>query len=154
MATINVRQLDDDVVRRLKRRASVNNRSLEGEVRHILKSAVDDDMAAKRASFLAVEDRLRRKARLGEIERPETAAMTATVPEMPVPWEADETVCVDAIRLALALERPVYDCIYLALAHRLGAALVTADLRFADALASTEHGEAVVTLADYARTGC
>ena len=36
MATINVRQLDDDVVDRLKRRASSNNRSLEGEVRHVL----------------------------------------------------------------------------------------------------------------------
>ncbi len=46
--------------------------------------------------------------------------MTATVPEMPVRWEADETVCAAAIRLALA--------------HRLGAALVT--------------------LTDYARTGC
>ena len=62
----------------------------------------------------------RRKARLGEIERPGTVAMTATVPEMPVRWEADETVCAAAIRLALA--------------HRLGAALVT--------------------LTDYARTGC
>ena len=32
-----------------------------------------------------------------------------------------------------------------ALAHRLGAAVVTADLRFANALALAEHGEAVVT---------
>ena len=60
MATINVRQLDDDVVRRLKHRASDNNRSLEGEVRHILECAVEDDMEAKRASFLAMTDRLRR----------------------------------------------------------------------------------------------
>ena len=55
MATINVRQLDDDVVRRLKHRASDNNRSLEGEVRHILECAVEDDMEAKRASFLAID---------------------------------------------------------------------------------------------------
>ncbi len=59
MATINVRQLDDDTVRHLKYRASANNRSLEGEVRHILESAVKDDMAAKSASFLAAADRLR-----------------------------------------------------------------------------------------------
>ena len=57
MATINVRQLDDDVVRRLKHRASDNNRSLEGEVRHILECVVEDDMEAKRASFLAMTDR-------------------------------------------------------------------------------------------------
>ena len=60
MATINVRQLDEFVAQRLKRRAASNNRSLEGEVRHILENAVADDMAARRASFLALSDRLRR----------------------------------------------------------------------------------------------
>ena len=61
MATINVRQLDDGVVRRLKRRAAENDRSLEGEVRHVLRGAVEDDMAAERASFRALAARLRRK---------------------------------------------------------------------------------------------
>ena len=61
MATINVRQLGDDVVRCLKRRAAENDRSLEGEVRHILQGAIADDMAAKRASFRALAARLRRK---------------------------------------------------------------------------------------------
>ena len=61
MAAINVRQLDDNLVTRLKHRASLNNRSLESEVRHILESATDDDMATKRVSFLAVSDRLRQK---------------------------------------------------------------------------------------------
>ena len=59
MATINVRQLDDDVVNRLKRRASLNHRSLEGEARHILECAADDGMAAKRAAFLETMERLR-----------------------------------------------------------------------------------------------
>lgn len=61
MATISVRRLDDSVVERLKRRASSNNRSLEDEVRHILESAVADDMEAKRAAFLALAARLRRE---------------------------------------------------------------------------------------------
>ena len=59
MATINVRRLDEDVFDRLKLRASLNNRSLEGEVRHILKCAVEDDMAVKRAAFLKTMDRFR-----------------------------------------------------------------------------------------------
>ena len=59
MATINVRQLDDDAVDRLKRRAALNNRSLEGEARHILECAADDDMAAKRAAFGETMKRLR-----------------------------------------------------------------------------------------------
>ena len=62
MATINVRQLNDDVVRRLKRRAVGNNRSLESEVRHILARAVEDDMAVKRKAFRSLAARRRRKA--------------------------------------------------------------------------------------------
>ncbi len=61
MVTINVRRLDEDVVARLKRRASLNNRSLEGEARHILECAAADDMAAKRAGFLEASRRLREK---------------------------------------------------------------------------------------------
>ena len=51
MATVNVRQLDDHVVQRLKRRAAANNRSLESEARHILSAAAEDEMAMKRKSF-------------------------------------------------------------------------------------------------------
>ena len=61
MATINVRWLDDGVVRRLKQRAARNNRSLEGEARHILEGAVEEETSAKRASFLALAARLRRE---------------------------------------------------------------------------------------------
>ena len=60
MATINVGQLDDEVIGGLKERAARNNRSLEGEVRHILEKTVDDDMHARRAAFLAMTDRLSR----------------------------------------------------------------------------------------------
>ncbi len=93
-----------------------------------------------------------RKARRGQIERAEAAAAMALLTDMPVRWNDDETVAADAVRLALALDHPVYDCIYLALAHRIGATVVTADSRFANAVAPTEHGESVVTLADYAET--
>ncbi len=63
MATINVRQLDDDVMNRLKQRALLNNRSLEGEARHILECAAADGMAARRAAFPAASDRLRQMTR-------------------------------------------------------------------------------------------
>ena len=59
MVTFNVQQLDVDVVARLKRRAALNNRSLEGEARHILQRAVDDDTTAKRAAFPKTMERLR-----------------------------------------------------------------------------------------------
>ncbi|MEQ1736048.1 MAG: toxin-antitoxin system [Rhodoglobus sp.] len=40
MATITVRNLDDDVQRRLKQRAAASNRSMEAEARAILSAAV------------------------------------------------------------------------------------------------------------------
>ena len=45
-----------------------------------------------------------------------------------VPDEADLP---RAVKLALALKHPLRDCLYLALAERLGAALTTADEKFA-----------------------
>ncbi len=40
MSTITVRNLDDDVQRRIKQRAASNNRSMEAEARAILSAAV------------------------------------------------------------------------------------------------------------------
>ena len=59
MATVTVHRLDDEVVRRLKQRASGNNRSLETEVRSILELAVNDDLANNRQTFLELAARLR-----------------------------------------------------------------------------------------------
>ena len=115
-------------------------------------AASDEDLHAPRLMASEVANALWRKARLSEVKRGDIGTMLAWVPEMPVRWSADETIGADAARLALALDHPVYDCVYLALAHRIGARVVTADPRFVAALAPTEHGEAVVTLADYVRT--
>ena len=111
-----------------------------------------EELHAPRLMASEVANALWRKARAGEIERRATGVLLANVPDMPVRWGADETVSADAVRLALALDRPIYDCVYLALAHRIGAVMLTADLRFANTLAPTEHGESVMTLTDYART--
>ncbi|HEY3013501.1 MAG TPA: TraY domain-containing protein [Nocardioides sp.] len=46
MATITVRNLDDDTQRRLKQRAAANNRSMEAEARAILSDAVRVDTFA------------------------------------------------------------------------------------------------------------
>ena len=118
-------------------------------------AARGDDLHAPRLMASEVANALWRKARLGEIERGRAGVLTAAISEMPVRWNADETLCADAVRLALTLDRPVYDCVYLALAHRIGAQVVTADIFFANTLAPTEHGGAVVTLAALSRPrGC
>ena len=104
------------------------------------------DLFAPRLMASEVGNALWRKVRMGEIERSRAGVLASAISEMAVSWAGDEGVCPDAVRLSLALDRPVYDCVYLALAYRVGATLVTADARFVNALAKTEHGDTVVTL--------
>ncbi len=59
MGTLNVRRLDDEVLGRLKLRAAENNRSLEGEARHILEQAVLPATSDRRTSFIELAARLR-----------------------------------------------------------------------------------------------
>lgn len=60
--------------------------------------------------------------------------------------DADELLERRALDLALALEHPIYDCVYLALAERMDRRLITADRRFIKALSDTEHAARVLAL--------
>ena len=108
----------------------------------------DEELHAPRLLASEVANAVWRKVRLGQVDRAAAAQLIATMSDMPVRWHADEAICADAIRLAIAHDRPVYDFMYLALAQRLGARVVTADQRFANALATTDHGALVVALTD------
>ena len=55
MATLTIRNLDDEVVERLKKKAKDSNRSLEGEVRELLKQAVNRHSPEE---LLALADRI------------------------------------------------------------------------------------------------
>ena len=96
-----------------------------------------------------VASALWRKVLRGELEIGFARARLASLVQMPVSWHPDESLAPDAIRLAFAFDRTVSDCLYLALAYRLDARLVTADLRFAKEVAGVDAGAAVVTLRDY-----
>ena len=59
----------------------------------------------------------------------------------------DETPFVArALRLAVEVGHPIYDCIYLALAEQLDDRLLTADRRFIRAVASSPHAGRVLEL--------
>ena len=94
------------------------------------------------------EDSADARALLDQVDRGAAGQLLATMSDLPVRWHVDETICADAIRLAIADDRPVYDLMYLALAQRLGVRVVTADQRLVNALASTDHGDLVVPLTD------
>ena len=108
----------------------------------------DEELHAPRLLVSEVANAVWRKVRLDQVDRNAAGQLLATMSDMPVRWHADETVCADAIRLAIAHDRPVYDLMYLALAQRLGVRVVTADQRLVNALASTDHGDLVVPLTD------
>jgi len=77
---------------------------------------------------------LARRARFGEIEpRDAGTAMglwLQTLRDGVIGLVADEADLVTALRLAIELNHPLQGCLYLALAERLGAPLVTADEKF------------------------
>lgn len=47
-------------------------------------------------------------------------------------WHADEDLYDEAVAMSLSLAHPIFDCIYLAAAKRLGGIVVTADKRLHD----------------------
>ena len=77
---------------------------------------------------------LARRARFREIEPrdAETAIglWLQTLRDGVIGLVADEADLATALRLAMELSHPLQDCLYLALAERLGAPLVTADKKF------------------------
>jgi predicted nucleic acid-binding protein len=69
---------------------------------------------------------------------------------LPVRTVEDSVVAMDAMHLAVLLRHSVYDCMYLAVAMRERAPLVTADRRLYDAAVAAELGEHVVWVGDLA----
>lgn len=70
-----------------------------------------------------------------QAEAEERLTELAKAPIASVPLEQDLP---EAMRLALHVNHPVYDCLYLALAKRLGPYVITAHARFGQAVA--DHG--------------
>ena len=70
------------------------------------------------------------------------------------PWRKARTGVIEhrTASILLAIERPIHDCILLALAHWTGATTLTADGRFKSAFAPTWHGESVLMPANFAET--
>jgi len=67
MATITIRNLDEQTKRRLRVRAAHHNRSMEEEARNILSSALADNSSTKTNLAAAIRSRFER---LGGVELP------------------------------------------------------------------------------------
>ncbi len=89
-----------------------------------------------------VGNTLWKKMRRAELTRAEADAILEQLPLVPLTRHADAALVPAALDLAEKTERTVYDCLYLALALRLGGKLVTADKRLFNALANTPWAQA------------
>ena len=106
----------------------------------------DNVLHAPRLMASEVGNALVNKVRRGLIDSQTARLLASHISQMPVHWSEDESISADAIRIAIGLGRPVYDCVYMALAHRVSGQVVTADSRFANAIEPTEHAGDVVLL--------
>ncbi len=90
----------------------------------------------------AVWKRLRR----GEVAADHAQLVVARLPRFFDALVADAGLAPMAMKIACALDHPVYDCFYLALAEKEAAALVTADRRLVERVRATPWEGRVVAL--------
>ena len=101
-------------------------------------------------SFLDIElaNVLWKKVRQGLLSRAEADVFLSQLPGLPLTRHADTPLVAAAFDLADRVGRTVYDCLYLALASRLGARLVTADERLVNSLTNTPWSGSALHLRD------
>lgn len=107
------------------------------------------DLQAPRLLVSEIGNMLWRMAVNGSIDEYEAARLAAALLDVPVQWRDDERTCVEAVRIAVELGHPAFDCMYLALASLIGSQVVTADKRFVSAVASTPYRTMVSPLWEF-----
>jgi predicted nucleic acid-binding protein len=101
-------------------------------------------------SFFEVElaNVLWKKLRQGLLIRAQADHFLSQLPGLPLARHADASLVTPAFDIADRTGRTVYDCMYLALAVRLGGRMVTADERFVNSLAGTQWAAFAIHLRD------
>ena len=91
-----------------------------------------------------------KKVRRGEITATEAGLAARLLARADVALVPMRDLLDAAVALAIALDHPAYDCVYLALARRLGVPFVTADGKFVRKVAASGTDTAILALADAA----
>ena len=110
----------------------------------------DHQLHVQRVLAAELANALWSKVRSGSLTSSEALGLLERALALDLEWANDAELAADALRIAISLNHPVYDCVYLALAYQVDGALVTADTRFFNIVAATEHAERVALLADFA----
>ncbi len=102
----------------------------------------DQELIAPALWLAEAANALWRHARIGDISNDEATALFAELMKAPVASLPIDPYLEPALKLAIEIGHPVYDCIYLALALQHQTHVVTADRRF-EAAASTPRAGCV-----------
>lgn len=81
--------------------------------------------------------------RRDELTPAEAQRLLADMTQTPIQLIAASDLVESALRLAIETDRTVYDCLYLSAAVHSNGVLLTADMRFANAMATTPWGKFV-----------
>lgn len=106
------------------------------------------DLLAPDLLFAECANILWKKVRRSEISADQAVDAARDLLALPLQVFESATLMSDAVKMACALDHPAYDCVYLALAARAGAPIVTADLRLLNRMMSAGLELQVVALAD------
>lgn len=85
----------------------------------------------------------------GELTLPEARRIVTEFKSLPLDYYSALDLLDDALEIAAAHTRTVYDCTYVALAAAMGAKKITDDRRLANALAATPLSSSIMVLEDY-----
>ncbi len=102
--------------------------------RDLAYALLDGSLIAPDLMLIECANALRSRVARGSMAATDVEPAWATICEAPVRISAAAECLGEALALGLALEHPVYDCIYLALAIASGCRVVTADRRFRTAV--------------------
>jgi len=97
---------------------------------------LDQELTAPALWLVEAANALWRRVIRGELLAEEAQERLAELGNAPVRTSAIADDLMVAVRLAIRLRHPVYDCLYLAAALREGTHVVTADVRFFEAVAA------------------
>ena len=111
--------------------------------------SVAKEVDAPRLLALEIASALSRKARIGEIDANDAVQGAVVASRLPLLWVEDIPLLPESVRMAQELDHPIQDCLYLALASRVGGQLLTADKRFAEKVADSRHAMHALLLGDF-----
>jgi predicted nucleic acid-binding protein len=109
---------------------------------------VFSQLAAPDFMLLEVANIAWKKVRLGELSAAAAMAIDADLRRSPLQLISTLALTDDALAMAIEIDHPVYDCVYIAAALRQRGICLTADQRLCTRIASTRFAAHILPLAE------